>query len=115
MSEVGGKRTAWAWAVGTFFGAGLLKPGPGSWGSAAAALLWLAAAFAWPHNGGTLPWVTLAAAIVALGVGIPAATIVEREIGREDPGHVVIDEVAGQWIALIHARVDLPHLVAAFL
>ena len=53
--------------------------------------------------------------MVALAIGIPAATIVERESGREDPGHVVIDEVAGQWIALIHARADWPHLIAAFL
>ena len=115
MNEAGRKKTVWAWAVGTFFGAGLIKPGPGSWGSAAAALLWLAAAWALPHTGGTLPWVTLAAALVALAIGIPAATIVERESGRGDPGHVVIDEVSGQWIALIHTRVDLPHLVAAFL
>ncbi len=35
-----GKKTLWAWAVGTFFGAGLLKPGPGTWGSVAALLLW---------------------------------------------------------------------------
>ncbi len=38
------KKTLWAWAVGTFFGAGLLKPGPGTYGSAAALLLWYAAA-----------------------------------------------------------------------
>ena len=31
-------------------------------------------------------------------IGIPASTIVARESGREDPGHVVIDEVAGQLI-----------------
>jgi phosphatidylglycerophosphatase A len=115
MSEAVGKKTGWAWAVGTFFGAGLIKPGPGTWGSAAAALLWLAAAPAFPRTGALFPTVTFLAAMAALAIGIPAATIVERESAREDPGHVVIDEVAGQWIALIHARVDLPHLVAAFL
>jgi phosphatidylglycerophosphatase A len=115
MSEAAGKRTVWAWAVGTFFGAGLIKPGPGSWGSAAAALLWFAAARFLPPTGALLPVATLLAAMVALAIGIAAATIVERESERQDPGHVVIDEVAGQWIALIHARVDLPHLVAAFL
>ena len=30
------KKTLWAWLVGTFFGAGLLKPGPGTYGSIAA-------------------------------------------------------------------------------
>jgi phosphatidylglycerophosphatase A len=62
-----------------------------------------------------IPWLTLLAALLALAVGVPAATIVERECGREDPGHVVIDEVCGQWIALVHARVDMAHVVAAFL
>ncbi len=108
-----GRKTAWAWAVGTFLGAGLLKPGPGSWGSAAAALLWLAASKAIAP--GPLAWLTLAAALAALAIGIPAATRVEQESGREDPGHVVIDEVAGQWIALIHSRVNLSHLLAGFL
>ena len=108
-----GRKTAWAWAVGTFLGAGLLKPGPGSWGAAAAALLWLAAGKAIAP--GPLAWLTLAAAVAALAIGIPAATRVEQESGREDPGHVVIDEVAGQWIALIHSRVNLSHLLAGFL
>jgi phosphatidylglycerophosphatase A len=107
------RKTAWAWAVGTFLGAGLIKPGPGSWGSAAAALLWLAAGRA--VTPGPLAWLTLAAALAALAIGIPAATRVEQESGREDPGHVVIDEVAGQWIALIHSRVNLSHLLAGFL
>ena len=29
------KRTLWAWSIATFFGAGLGKPGPGTWGSVA--------------------------------------------------------------------------------
>ena len=37
----------------------------------------------------------------AIALGVPAATIVEREAGRTDPGFVVIDEVIGQWIALL--------------
>ena len=110
-----GKRTAWAWAVGTFFGAGLLRPGPGSWGSAAAALLWLAAGMGFHLGPGPLAWLTAAAALCAIAIGIPAATTVERESGRPDPGRVVIDEVAGQWIALIGSRVNLSHLLAGFL
>jgi phosphatidylglycerophosphatase A len=110
-----GKKTGWAWAVGTFLGAGLLRPGPGTWGSAAAALLWLATGKSLHLAPGPLAWLTLAAAAGALVIGIPAATLVERESGREDPGHVVIDEVAGQWIALIHSRVNLSHLLAGFL
>ena len=102
----GGKKTVWAWAVATFFGAGLLKPGPGTYGSVAAMLLWMGAAKGLHPAWGGLAVGTGLAALAATLVGIPAATIVARESGREDPGFVVIDEVAGQWIALIGVRAD---------
>jgi phosphatidylglycerophosphatase A len=94
-------KTFWAWAIATFFGVGLGKPGPGTWGSVAAVLLWgVYGAMAQP---------TPRAMLVALGIGIllsialgvPAATLAARESGRKDPGFVVIDEVAGQLIALL--------------
>ena len=110
-----GKKTAWAWVAGTFFGAGLLRPGPGSWGSAAAGLLWLGAASILHPAPATMGWLTAGAALCVLVIGIPAATIVERESERPDPGYVVIDEVAGQWIALMFSRVNLSHLLAGFL
>jgi phosphatidylglycerophosphatase A len=103
------KKTLWAWAIGTFFGAGLLKPGPGTYGSIAAVLLWFIAAHVFPITALTLAIGTAAAAIAATLIGIPAATIVARESGREDPGHVVIDEVAGQLIALIAIPADWRH------
>jgi phosphatidylglycerophosphatase A len=109
------RKSGWAWAVATVLGAGLMKPGPGTWGSAVAALLWLAAGNTLHLPPAQLTWLTLAAALGALAIGIPAATVVERESGREDPQHVVIDEVAGQWIALLHSRANLSHLLAGFL
>jgi phosphatidylglycerophosphatase A len=56
---------------------------------------------------------TVIAALIATAIGIPAATIVARESGREDPGHVVIDEVAGQWLTLAVCRPDWPHALVA--
>lgn len=109
------KRTVWAWAAATFFGAGLLRPGPGTWGSAAACLLWWAAGAGLGGAENKLTLATAAAAAAALAVGIPAGTRVERESGRKDPGHVVIDEAAGQWTALLFAPVDPRFMVAAFL
>jgi len=100
------KKTLWAWVVGTVFGAGLLKPGPGTYGSVAAMLWWMAAARIHPQH--LVLWTIFAAIAVTL-IGIPAASIVARESGRDDPGHVVIDEVAGQLIALIAIRPDWPH------
>ena len=109
------KKTIWAWLVGTFFGAGLLKPGPGTYGSIAAVLLWYAAAHIFHPAPTALAIGTAIAAILATLIGIPAATIVARESGREDPGHVVIDEVAGQLIALIAIPADWQHAALSLL
>ena len=108
-------KTRWAWLVATFFGAGHLRPGPGTYGSVAAVLLWYAAAHLLHPTPTTLALGTLAAAILAIAIGIPAATIVARESGREDPGHVVIDEVAGQLIALLAIPPDWPHAALSLL
>jgi phosphatidylglycerophosphatase A len=91
----------WAWTIATFFGAGLGKPGPGTWGSVTTVLLW--AAYAWlAHPSPTALLIALLLLIgVAVALGVPAATIVARESGRKDPQFVVIDEVAGQAIALL--------------
>ena len=104
-----GKKTFWAWAVATFFGAGLGKPGPGTWGSVAALLLW--ALFAWAVNPGptTLLISLIVGIVLSIALGVPAATIAARESGRHDPGFVVIDEVAGQWIALLGSPADWRH------
>ena len=115
MGAIPVRKTRWAWAAGTFFGAGLLRPGPGTYGSVASILLWFAAIH-WLQPGHAVQvWGTLAAALIATLVGIPAATIVARESGREDPGHVVIDEVAGQLFALIGITADWRHAACALL
>ncbi|MGA3101665.1 MAG: phosphatidylglycerophosphatase A [Terracidiphilus sp.] len=107
------KKTLWAWAIATFFGAGLLKPGPGTWGSVAAVLLWAAYAWLVHPSALTLLIALLAGIALTLVFGVPAATIVERESGRQDPGFVVIDEVTGQWIALLFCPVDWRHALIA--
>ncbi len=103
------QKTPWAWITGTVFGAGLLKPGPGTYGSIAAMLWWMAAAHMLHPTATALALGTLVAAIAVTLIGIPAATIVARESRAKDPQHVVIDEAAGQLIALIAIRPDWPH------
>jgi phosphatidylglycerophosphatase A len=110
-----GRKTFWAWSVATFFGAGLGKPGPGTWGSVAAVLIWTGTAFLFHPSPASMLALTLAGIVLAVGLGVPAATIAARESGRKDPGFVVIDEVAGQWIALLAAKPDWKHIVAALL
>ena len=99
-------RLAWLWA--TFFGAGYLRPGPGTYGSAAATLLWYAAFHfnAILTNSFHRAFETLAAALLVTLTGIAASTRVARESGCKDPGFVVIDEVAGQLFALVLAHPD---------
>jgi phosphatidylglycerophosphatase A len=108
-------RTGWAWALATFFGTGYFRPGPGTWGSAAGLLLWLAVAH-WAHpTRAHLAIGTAIAALLLLLVGIPASAIVAREAATEDPSFVVLDEVVGQWIALIGATIVPWSWLLAFL
>src|SRR5271163_3877576 len=103
----------WAKLVATFFGTGLLRPGPGSWGSAATILLWWLAS-RWIAPG----WQPLAAALLAFAaviVGIPAATLVSRASGLKDPQFVVIDEVAGQLITMIAVPVSWKSVLLGFI
>ncbi|MGA7156059.1 MAG: phosphatidylglycerophosphatase A [Acidobacteriaceae bacterium] len=115
------RKTRWAWTLATFFGAGYGQPGPGTYGSVAAVLLWYAAAHLFPTTRLTLAIATTAAAILITLIGIPASTIVAREAARlalpksKDPGFVVIDEVAGQLFALILMPPTWPYALVALL
>jgi phosphatidylglycerophosphatase A len=89
----------WATLVATFFGVGRIKPGPGTWGSITTVLAWALASSQIQPAYRTAS--TLAAAAFITLIGIPAATSVSRASGKKDPQFVVIDEVAGQLVALI--------------
>ena len=104
---------AWASLIATFFGIGRLHPGPGTWGSAATVLLWALSEHFLPLTLRTP--VAIAAALVVTLVGIPAATRVSRAYGSKDPQFVVIDEVAGQLIALIAVPLAWKTLLAGFI
>jgi phosphatidylglycerophosphatase A len=108
------KRTLWAWTVATFFGAGLGKPGPGTWGSAAALILWAVSARLFHPTANALRLGLLVLIAFAIALGVPAATIAARESERHDPGFVVIDEVAGQWITLLGSSVYWKAALLAF-
>jgi phosphatidylglycerophosphatase A len=109
------KKSLWAWTIATFFGAGFGKPGPGTWGSVAAVLLWAAYAAAFHPTPQALLLALLIGISLTLILGIPASTIVARESGLHDPQFVVIDEVAGQWIALLCSPFDLRHALIALI
>lgn len=96
-------RTGWAWAVATFFGIGLIGRGAGTLASLPVVGGWLFLATHHATREFNLYFAIFAA--LATFVGVPASTIVARESGSKDPSHVVIDEVAGQSLALLAAPV----------
>ena len=104
---------AWAWAVGTFFGSGLLKPGPGTWASLATTLIWFAIGHALPA-GARAP-VNLVLLAAATAIGIPAATRIARALGKKDPGIVVIDETAGQLLTFLGAPLHWPSMLVGLI
>lgn len=81
-------------AICLLFGIGLLRPGPGTWGSAAA----LAAGIAIDR------WLGFPVLVAAtLAVTMIGWWALRAELGdtHDDPSEFVIDEVAGQWLALL--------------
>ncbi len=80
--------------IGSAFGLGYAPLAPGTVGSAGAALVYLYL----PAIREPLVHVPMILLSVALGVW--AGGVMEEEYG-EDPSQAVIDEVAGQWIALL--------------
>ena len=94
--------------VGTFGFTGYLRPAPGTWGSLAAALLWW---FVVPANLA----VQLVLIVVAGAAGIWSGGVIERRSGLHDPSIVVIDEVAGMWLALLVARQAAWYFLTAFI
>lgn len=80
--------------LATGFGAGHAPVAPGTAGSAVGLLLFLPLApMAWP--------VQALACVVLFVVGALASGRVARDVGREDPGLVVVDEVVGMWVTLV--------------
>ena len=103
----------WSTLVATCFGIGFMKPGPGTWGSAAGLLLWGVLAYWLPASSRTPANIILAIAVTL--IGIPAATQLARAFAKKDPQFVVIDEVAGQLIALVGAPLTWKTFLAGFI
>ncbi len=77
----------------TFFGSGLCPKAPGTAGSILAAIL------AYPVALLSFNGCFFLAAIFVFFLGLPFAAKAMRDSKTEDPGWIVIDEVAGQWMA----------------
>jgi len=81
--------------IATFFYVGYIRPAPGTWGSLAAL------PFAWiiiTISGG---YGLILTSIMAYALGLWATKVETAGTDNHDPSEIVIDEVAGQWIALL--------------
>ncbi len=89
-----------AYWIATTFGLGDRVLAPGTFaGSLPAVVVWLVAT-RW-IAGTALAWVTGAAVLAASIAGVWAGGVEARRRATEDPGPVVVDEVAGQWLACL--------------
>jgi phosphatidylglycerophosphatase A len=79
--------------IGSAFGLGYAPFAPGTVASAAAAVIYFFIRAL--HN----PLVLMPVILVSTALGVWASGVMEEEYG-EDPSQAVIDEVAGQWLAL---------------
>lgn len=94
--------------VATWGGSGLMRPAPGTWGSIAALPFGIALMFL-----GGVPALLVGLAVV-LAAGVWACRAMERMTGDHDASYIVIDEVAGIFIALIPAGMSTLSVLAAF-
>lgn len=96
--------------LATWFGCGLMRPAPGTWGSLGALPFGI---FFLVYGSSAV--LTLAA-IALFFIGIWATGQILSGSGDDsDPQIVVIDEVVGQWIALIPAALNPVSLLVALI
>lgn len=77
----------------TFFGLGLLKPAPGTWGSVGGVLAGSLIALSFGLQ--TLFF----ASILLCAASVQVINAYEAKVGQHDSSEIVIDEVAGVWLA----------------
>jgi phosphatidylglycerophosphatase A len=94
--------------IATGFGVGLLPSAPGTWGSLAALPI------GWAIHYLAGPMALAATAMAAFALGWWAAAKLVEASRLSDPGFIIIDEVAAQWLVLVAAPLDWRAYLAAF-
>ncbi len=82
---------------------------PGTVGSLVGLLILLAV------RASSNPFVELGVLVVVIVSGVWSAGVVERDVGIEDPGIVVVDEVAGMLLTLLWIPLTWPTALVGFL
>lgn len=88
--------------LASFFYVGYLPVAPGTWASLLAMLIWVLL----PVQSAVIRTIIVSSAFL---VGIYVSNLSELRSGISDPSYVVIDEVAGMWLALLLLpRIEYP-------
>ena len=95
--------------LATGFGTGYGPIAPGTWGSLPGL------AFAWGLDRLAGRWAVFGGALFFAVSGVWSAGRAEALLGEKDPGRVVVDEIAGQMVALLFLPTTAQMIVIAFL
>lgn len=93
--------------IATFFWIGHLRPAPGTWGSLAA----IPVAWGLHILGG--PILLGLGVILSFALGWWATALETKGKSDHDPSEIVIDEVAGQWLAFLPVSIGAAHVGAS--
>jgi phosphatidylglycerophosphatase A len=106
-------RTKWPEKLGVFVSTcgylGYVPVAPGTLGS----LIGLGVLAAIRSSGSN--WVEFGVITILLLAGVWSSTVAERHSGRNDPGHIVIDEVVGMLITLAFLPVGIGGALTGFI
>jgi phosphatidylglycerophosphatase A len=95
--------------IATCFKVGYLPLAPGTWGSVFAILLW------WAFLKNVNIYIFGILIIFSFLIGIVASNIVIDQRGDADPSYIIIDELVGQWLALLFIPQEYFYIVISFI
>lgn len=95
--------------IATCFKVGYLPLAPGTWGSIFAILLW------WVFIKDLNLYVFGVIIVFFFIIGIVTSNIMIDELDDNDPSHIIIDELVGQWLALLFLPKGLINIAIAFI
>ena len=95
--------------IATCFKVGYLPLAPGTWGSVFAILLW------WAFLKNVNIYIFVILIIFSFLIGIVASNIVIDQRGDADPSYIIIDELVGQWLALLFIPQEYFYIVISFI
>ncbi len=94
--------------IATVFKIGNLPIAPGTWGSLVGVGIWATIFQKFSLN------VQLLLIILIFFLGVWTSTVIVKNEEESDPSRIVIDEMVGQWIALLGLPLSLPIVFAGF-